>query len=311
MNCCHYTTDHISTQLVGPWQRPSGFPPIGLYDNGFGGKVPGILVTDGQYSFAEDPGYVPNGPLNSNPTVTLRDNLTKVIGTHNLQFGIYFVDAHRNEIPQPTYGVNGQLGFSNSGNLNSTGNAYADLLLGNTGTYTQEESALKMHEQYHIFEPYVQDDWHVTKSLTLNIGMRFSAFGRYSEKNNLAWNFDPNHYVAGASGVDPSTGLVTGTIANPQFNGWVDCGVTAGVPAGCMTNHWFNPAPRIGFAWDPRGDGKMAIRGGYEISSSTLTATRAIRNRLSIQDQYPDYRRRSGLRIGTSIPACWAGARRP
>ncbi len=111
----------------------------------------------------------------------------------------------------------------------------------------------------------MQDDWHVTKSLTLNIGMRFSAFGRYSEKNNLAWNFDPAHYVAGASGVDPSTGLVTGTIANPQFNGWVDCGVTAGVPAGCMTNHWFNPAPRIGFAWDPRGDGKMAIRGGYGI----------------------------------------------
>jgi Carboxypeptidase regulatory-like domain/TonB-dependent Receptor Plug Domain len=262
-----YTTDHITTQLIGPWTRPANFPAIGLYDNGFGGKVPGIALTDGIYNFAEDPGYVPNGPLNSNPTATLRDNLTKIVGTHNLQMGAYAVIAHKNEIPQPTYGVNGQLSFADgsNGNTNSTGNAYADLLLGNISGYTQEQNAFKMHEQYHIFEPYFQDDWHITKRLTLNLGLRLSFFGTYSEENHLAWNFDPSHYIAGASGVDPSTGLVTGSIANPQFNGWVDCGVTPGVPDGCMSNHWFNPAPRIGFAFDPFGDGKWAIRGGYGI----------------------------------------------
>ena len=257
-----YTTDHISTNLTGPWQRPSGFPAIGLYNNGYGGKVPGISISGGEYGggFAEDPGYVPQGPLNSNPTLTYRDNVTKIIGAHNLQFGAYFVNAHKNEIPQPGYGVNGLLSFTNTSTVTS-GNAFADLLLGNVSSYTQEGAALKMHEEYNIYETYLQDDWHATKRLTLNLGLRLSFFGTYREKNNLAWNFDPSFYVAGASSVDPATGLVIG---NP-YNGWVDCGVTPGVPAGCLKNKWFNPAPRIGFAFDPKGDGKWAIRGGYGI----------------------------------------------
>jgi hypothetical protein len=257
-----YTTDHISTTLTGPWQRPSDFPAVGLYNNGYGGKVPGINVAGGEFGggFSEDPGYVPQGPLNSNPTFTYRDNVTKIVGPHNLQFGVYVVNAHKNEIPQPQYGVNGQLFFTNTSPV-SSGNAFADLLLGNISNYTQEGAALKMHEEYNIYETFLQDDWRLTNRLTLNLGVRLSFFGTYREKNNLAWNFDPAFYVAGGSSVDPATGLVVG---NP-YNGWVDCGITPGVPTGCLKNHWWNPAPRIGFAFDPTGNGKWAIRGGYGI----------------------------------------------
>jgi hypothetical protein len=275
-----YTADHISTTLSGPWQRASAFGNLGLYDNGFGfnaPEVPGISLVDGQYNFAEDPGYVPEGPINSNPTVGLRDNVTKIIGTHNLQFGFSFVDAHKNELPQPPTGANGILGFDNSGNggQNSTGNAYADLLLGNITSFTQQELQLKMHNYYKIYEPYFQDDWHATKRLTLNLGLRLSLYGTYRELNNLAFNFNPALYVAGNSGTDPATGNATGNAPGSEsgfmptpttpYNGWVQCGVTVGVRKGCMNNHWFNPAPRIGFAFDPFGDGKWAIRGGYGI----------------------------------------------
>ena len=62
----------------------------------------------------------------------------------------------------------------------------------------------------------------------MNLGLRISFYGTYSEKNNLAWNFDPALFTAGASSVDPNQ-YGTGDSAIP-INGWVDCGVTSGVP---------------------------------------------------------------------------------
>jgi hypothetical protein len=255
-----YSVNHITFQNIGAWQRPAGYN-LGIFQNGFGGgKLPGIELDGGTLfaGIAQDAGYVPNGPVNSNPSYSYRDNITKILGKHNLQFGGYFVASQKNELPQFEPSVNGFITFSSSF-AGSTQDPFSDLLTGNYSTFGQASGQPKYYLRYKIFEPYFQDDWRVTPHLTLNLGLRVSLYGTVSDAKRQVFNFDPAKYAQGATTLNAD-----GTVAGVSTNGLVQCGV-AGVPAGCAAGHLFNPAPRIGFAWDPTGDGKTAVRGGYGI----------------------------------------------
>jgi hypothetical protein len=283
-----YTTDHIAFKSVGAWQRPSSLDSqMGyLFNNGFAGKLPAFSLAGGVYDgIAMDPdGIWPEGPYNSNPTYTYRDNLTKIIGRHNLTFGAYFVAAQKNELSSVQ--ENGALTFSTSSPL-SSGNPFADLLIGNIASFGQGSNQLKFYNRYKIFEPYFQDDWRVNNRLTLNLGLRLSLLGTYRDRYHHAYNWDPAVYAAGIANapVVDGDGSITGTqgalvpgVGNPLL-GLVQCGGSGGSTTfsgfaatiggnsnpGCLKGHLFNPAPRIGFAWDPKGDGKTAIRGGYGV----------------------------------------------
>ena len=291
-----YTADHIILNDIGNYQRPSGFnaSPNGftdLYPGNGQGVLPGINLVDSVGSaygnFGEDAGYIPNGIYNSNPTYTYRDNVTKIVGRHNLQFGAYIAAAQKNEfggeLANGSYP--GYLTYdpTQMPATETTTNPFADLLLGNIASFGQQDHLLKYYNRYKLFEPYFQDDWRVSDRLTLNLGLRLSLYETYREKEKQAFNFDPARYVQGQTSICPPSGTTpsgapctTGTVVNLTANGApmsvsnlpngiVQCGVTPGVVNGCQQPHWFNPAPRIGFAWDPQGNGKTAIRGGYGI----------------------------------------------
>jgi hypothetical protein len=280
-----YTGDHIFLTTGGPVGLPAGFSMGAIFNNGFGGKLPAISIgADPVYGggFGQDSGYFPWH--NANPTYTYRDNMTKIFGKHTTQFGAYIVFAQKNEANSPN--VQGILTFSNGNGTVTSGNSFADLLLGNISSYQQWSKETQYYNRYKIVEPYFQDDWRVTKRLTLNLGLRVSLFGTYRERYKQAFNFEPSAFVtANEPTFNPADGSLmqnAGNTASP-LNGFVQCGGSGGaftlVPgsnfptvnigsasnAGCLKGHLFNPAPRIGFAFDPKGDGKMAIRGGYGI----------------------------------------------
>src|ERR1019366_249898 len=158
--------------------------------------------------FYMDPaGEWPEGPYNSNPTYTYRDNVTKIIGRHNLQFGAYFVAAQKNELSGVF--INGSLGFDVS-SAYSTGNAFADLLMGQVASYSQGSNQIKFYNRYKILEPYLQDDWRITERLTLNLGLRVSMFGTYRDRYRQAYNWDPALYSLSTAPQIDVDGSVTG-----------------------------------------------------------------------------------------------------
>jgi len=276
----------------------SGIPQcaIGyLFNNGFGGKMPGVnfLGTNAAYGgrgFAADPSYEPWS--HTNPTYALRDDIGKSIGKHTLQFGGQYVLSQRNQknnaIGAASGDLQGLLTFSNL--AHSTGNAFTDFLTqavfngvttGFIQSFTQDSAQRRYYQSFQIGEPYFQDDWKITPRLTVNLGLRVSLFGTYSEKYHNAWNWESAKFNPSRFAVDPFSGVLLDKNSSSSpvpFNpttfqldpgvvsnlGLVHCGVN-GSPSGCINGHLFNPAPRVGFAWDPVGDGKTSIRGGYGI----------------------------------------------
>jgi len=186
---------------------------------------------------------------------------TKMAGIHTLKFGFKHQRFQGNDLsrawPSGQWGFNGRWtkGYNDKGTaIANTGISYADFLLGRLNT-VDARAAPNFGNRAQYYAGYFQDDWKVTRNLTLNIGVRYETETPYTEvagrQNGFSlWERNP---LAGQFGI-PEGAIGITTFPNRHGKGkylW----------------HWDknNWAPRFGFAWRMFGTDNTVLRGGYGI----------------------------------------------
>jgi len=287
-----YTTDHIvldnlsADNVAGSINRPTGFVMNHFFAaNDSNPLLPSLELCGGLNLCTNEDAS--NHPWkNSNPIVTWKDNLAWTHGSHTTKMGFYLENYRKNE--QFGTDTQGELYFGAQGPLTlgsgaaavayETGNAMADMFLGNITGYQEGTQTVngvpvggypKGHWQMTDFEPYIQDDWKVTKKLTINLGLRYYYYSRIHDVSRptvdsgfLFSQYNPAQEdpLLANGNINTAAGLNTYTAPG---NGLVMCG-QGGIPKGCqLANTALNFAPRFGFAYDPWGTGKTVVRGGY------------------------------------------------
>ncbi|MBS1857640.1 MAG: carboxypeptidase regulatory-like domain-containing protein [Acidobacteria bacterium] len=273
---------------------------------------PGQWYTDTStgVSYLDKSNYMPNltfGGNHANPVVatfgnipyenynnitSFVDNISKVIGQHTLKAGFYFEHTQKFQVG----GTNprGAFNFSSSTtNPFDTGDGFSNALIGVINTYSEATQRVNGNWFFNNLEFYVQDNWRVSKRLTLDIGMRFYHLPPQTDDNHTIAGFNPGLYSRANAPmlymptIDPATGKRvavdprTGTLyANPLIGlfipntGSVSNGAAIGgqngYPGGLYTTGSIYYGPRLGFAWDVFGNGRTALRGGIGMFQDRL-----------------------------------------
>jgi len=197
----------------------------------------------------------------------IRDDFSWTHGNHQFKFGASWALYKKIQ----TYFANTEGNFTFNGNY--TGSDFADYLLGMASGYTEDGYQGKGHWDNQSTAIYAQDNWKVSRKLTVNLGLRWDGIPHTYEETNQQASFYPNLYdqskratLCGGSVCSTSAGLGTSPLSalsgtSLYMNGIGIAGKN-GIPAGLVKNHWLTFGPRVGFAYDPVGDGKTVIRGG-------------------------------------------------
>ncbi len=277
--------------------------------------APGLFLTSYDPGRFNITGLVFTNPVNFTTTAlpqgrytntySLQDNASYMRGRHNFQFGyqmqIVRVKAFNNPaniVPLYTIGIgtgNQGLVASQLPGISSTDLAGANALLASLGgiisAYSQTFNVTSRTSGFVAganntrnflqdnFALYLQDNWRLSRKLTVNLGVRWDYYPPVDERDAL-------YLLPLLEGRTPIQALLSnstldfagGAVGRPYYNA-----------------DKRNLAPVAGFAYDVFGDGKTAIRGAYSLSYVNDESIRAIANNVNTNDGLQATATRSGL----------------
>jgi hypothetical protein len=228
----------INTQHVDSGQNRSqalGIPNANRGDSYSSGLS---LFSVSGYTQFGDSHYVPE--IATDDTYQVSDQLTWTKNRHLLKFGgdyrFLSRDFYQAQAPFGTFSFSGQ--YTENLATSDGGNSIADLLLGVPAYKLQDGLASMDQTNMKEYDVFVQDDWHVTSQLTLNLGLRYEIF---SPVGGRVGNFN----------------LKTGIVQN-------NYGPNAVSNAGVSYDK-LDFGPRVGFAYSPSNQRQLVVHGAFGV----------------------------------------------
>jgi len=243
------------------WQQGDPVDTTGAFGLN-GNKVVGIPAAQAFAGFAAQNvsslttvGNAAGGTNFIDNTFIYADDLSWQRNKHLLNFGVEAVRYQQNQFYPGNDGANGGFTFNgvytSNPNTSAPGFASADWALDRSsfsgiGAVTGLTGQRQWRSAY-----YAQDDWKISPTLTLNLGLRYEFFQPMYEANNKTMNYDP-------------------TRGQFEYAGSVPAGAPAGAVVcknrSCLNTQYNNWEPRIGFAY--QATPKMVVRGGFGITKA-------------------------------------------